>query len=712
MNKKNTFKQTAALLFSLAIAVGATGCNFFPTDTEKDLAQTVATVNVAETMKATDATTAAQVEELVKLMNDGNAAQISKRELVAYYLSVGYQYVDSYGYTYEDTFNMLLDGLINREIMTQYAISYYLKNLDGVDAAGCKAYVQEEPSKATGKEKELLEAHPEVLVFKYFLTEGNKAGETKAYDSAIYNLKKSLNDSLDSLEAEFIKTSSEEHNHAEARTLPTNAGTEKSDYYALPDDYGVYTGRNTLDSCGEYEKVEGSTSYSRKSAYNSFLANLQRNGLLQTSGKVENHSDITKLDYYYVQLGSSLGQALINKYYEDVAEEVIDGLTAEYVGAEYEKRYQEDKRKYENNLSTFETAIDGLSDTSFVLYGHEGYGFVYNILLPFSTTQNIKYSEAKARGLTDDELFNVRKELASDIKGKDLRDTWFSMHDHANYSYVGEDGKYYFFEGNFTNERKYEKLTQYAGSYAFNGTVTEDKDKDEYVCEATEISIDQFLNEFETHINKVSGATASGNVLSTYEVGKYDTVYTINEEVQYDKFMYYQGKVDVGTVNAADYFKADSTAYKAVSAVNELMFAYSTDTGCLNKYMGYSVSPYGTNFVPEFEYAAQEAVKGGVGTYTVCATDYGWHIVYCSFVYGAADANGDNYVYGAYNHAEAVGETKVEGSFSNLFYESLKSSAASKYSSEKESDVLNTYNVEGSVTRYQETYQDLLDMDK
>ena len=48
MNKKNTFKQTAALLFSLAIAVGATGCNFFPTDTEKDLAQTVATVNVAE----------------------------------------------------------------------------------------------------------------------------------------------------------------------------------------------------------------------------------------------------------------------------------------------------------------------------------------------------------------------------------------------------------------------------------------------------------------------------------------------------------------------------------------------------------------------------------------------------------------------------------------------------------------------------------------
>ena len=710
MNKKNTFKQTAALLFSLAIAVSATGCDFFPTDNEKDLAQTVATVNVAETMKATDAATAAQVEEIVKLMNDGKDAQISKRELVSYYLSVGYQYVQSYGMSYEETFNMLLDGLINREIMTQYAISYYLK--DGVSAANCKAYVEEETGKATGKDKELLEAHPEVLVFKYFLSEGNKEGETKAYDSALYSLKKSLNDTLDSLEAEFIKTTAEEHEHDTARTLPTNANTEKSDYYALPDDYGVYTGRNTLDSCGEYEKVEGSTSYSRKSAYNSFLASLQSNGLLQTGGKVENHSDITKLDYYYVQLGSSLGQALINKYYEDVAEEVIDGLTEDYVKAEYEKRYQEDKRKYENDLSAFETAIDGLSDTSFVLYGHEGYGFVYNILLPFSTTQNIKYSEAKARGLTDDELFNERKKIATEITATDLRDTWFSTHDHANYSYVGDDGKYYFFEGNFNNERKYEKLTQYAGSYAFNGTVTEDKEKDEYICKATEISIDEFLVEFKTHITNVSGASVSGNVVSAYGAGDYETVYTVDDEVKYDKFAYYEGKVDLGTVNAADYFKADTTAYKALSAVNELMFAYSTDTGCLNTYMGYSVSPYGTSFVPEFEAAAQKAVKGGVGSYVVCLTDYGWHIIYCSFAYNGVDADGENYVYGAYNHGEAVGDSKVEGSFSNLFYESLKASAASNYSSEKESEVLKAYNVDGSVTRYQETYQDLLDMDK
>lgn len=714
MDKKNIIKKSAALLLGAAFAVSGVGCDFFPTDTEKDLAQTVATVNVSATMKGTDSATATQTADVVKIMNGGSAAaSISKRELVSYYLSVGYQYVESYGYSYEDTFNMLLDGLVNREVMTQYALSYYLKDSKTISAAKCQEYVTAQTNADENKEiKALLQAHPEILVYKYFLTNGG-TDDTEAYDRAVFNLKKSLNDALDSLESQFIKTTAEEHDHAEARTLPTNAGTEKTDYYALPANYGVYTGRNTLDSCGEYEKVEGSTSYSRKSAYNAFLANLQKNGMLKTSGdKVENTSDITKLDYYYVELASSLAQALINAYYEDVEEEVIGGLTREYVEAEYEKRYQEDKRKYEYDLSAFETAIDGLSDTSFVLYGHEGYGFVYNILLPFSTADEIKYSEAKAKGLTDDELYNARKQILDGVKAKDLRDTWFSTHDHANYSYVGEDGKYYFFEGNLTNERKYEKLTQYAGSYPFNGEVKEDKDKDEYVCTATEIGIDQFLIDLETHVNKVSGATISGEVLSAYGKGKTDTIYTVDEKVQYNKFMYYKGTTDLGTVNAADYFNPNSTVYKAVSAVNELTFAYSTDPGSLNTYMGYAVSPYGTEFVPEFEYAAQEAVKGGVGTYVVCATDYGWHIVYCTFVYGKADANGDNYVYGEYKHADAVGETKVEGSFSNLFYESLKASAASKKSSEKESEVLNTYNVATSVTRYEDAYKDLLEMGK
>jgi len=131
------------------------------------------------------------------------------------------------------------------------------------------------------------------------------------------------------------------------------------------------------------------------------------------------------------------------------------------------------------------------------------------------------------------------------------------------------------------------------------------------------------------------------------------------------------------------------------------MFFYSTDTGCLNTYMGYAVSPYKTNFVGEFEYAAQYAIEKGVGTYVVAPSDYGWHIIYVSYVYEGGDVYANGYV---------DGEKEVEGTFSNLFYESLKNTAATSYTSEKEGDVLNKYNNDSCVTRFEKNYKDLLEL--
>ena len=42
MSKKHTLKKMGALLLGIALTVGGTGCNFFPADTQKDLAQEVA----------------------------------------------------------------------------------------------------------------------------------------------------------------------------------------------------------------------------------------------------------------------------------------------------------------------------------------------------------------------------------------------------------------------------------------------------------------------------------------------------------------------------------------------------------------------------------------------------------------------------------------------------------------------------------------------
>ena len=699
MNKKNNLKKAAALLLGIALAAGSTGCNFVVTDNEKDLGQTVAEVNISEGLRKDSNSEYAAVADDVAAIVENLSTDISKRDLVAYFLSVGYQYVESYGYTYEATFNMLMDGLVSREIMIQYAIAYYLKSNSEITVEDCNAYIEGELAKVTDEtEKELLKAHPEVLTLKYFLTEGGE-GSTEDYDRAVYSLKKSLNNSLDSLEESYIKAQSEEHNHGETRTLPTSVSKEKEDYYT--DNYDIYTGRNTLDKCGEYEKVEGSTPSTRQNAYNAFLANLQSYNMISTSGKIEDTSDIKKINYYYVELSSTLGQSLINKYYEDLSESVTAGIDEAYATAKYNEILEGQEQKYQSSPSAFATAMDGVSDTSFLLYGLKNFGYVYNILIPFSTSQNIQYTAAKnntANG--QDDLFNIRKSILKNVKGEDLRGSWISDHDHANYADKAEDGKYYFFKDYFTESTKYEKLTQYAGTYAYNGTV-EEKDG-ELVVTPNSVNIDEFITVMEKQINDTVGSTVAAKDTawtSSYDADNKETVYTDEKGVvDYSKFIYYKGKTDLGAVAAKDYFNAESSVYKAVSAVNELMFAYSTDPGCLNTYFGYAVSPIKTNFVKEFEYAAQEAVKGGVGTYVVCATDYGWHIIYASYVYG------DGEVYGGYNHAEA----QVEGTFSNLFYESLKSTVATSYSNEIQNSVLNRYNNDDSVTLYKSRYEDLL----
>ena len=707
MSKKHTLKKMGALLLGVALTVGSTGCNFFPADTQEDLAQEVAKVNIYKSLEKDDdyKSYAQAVNTLIE--KGALTSSVSKSDLVALFMNVGYTYVQNYGYTVEAAIEMLMESLVNTKIMIQYATAYYLKN--GLSVEGCDKYVAEELAKVSDSEKALLEANPEVLTMKYFLTENGT--EMDDYNLAVYSLLQSFNSSLDSLEATYIDEE-ESHDHSEARTTPTAISTEKEDYYPQTAegglDYNVYTGRNTLDSCGKYEKVDGSTVSTRKKAYNAFLANLQNYGLI---GEKENSADVTKLNYYYVELSSSLGQALINKYFEDLSEEAYASLTEEYVQSKYQEIADDQKTSYTENVGAFETAIGSLSDDSFVLYGSEGFGFVYNILIPFSKAQEQAYSAAKNKGLTENELFDARKDILENIQAKDLRESWFDLHDHANYAYEAEAGTYFdnksakgdktylFFEDSMVETDRYEAIKQYAGMYPYNGTVEEGEH--EYTFKANKLTIDEFITEMESYINfVVGGDVTEGKPCDHYNDDK--ALYVDDKGVvDYSKFMYYTGKVNLQNTKADDYFKAENNdAYKAVSAVNELMFAYSTDTGCLNTYMGYAVNPGKTNYVPEFEYAAQEAVKSGVGSYVVCATDYGWHIIYVSFVY-----DGD-YVYAGYN-AE---EKDVEGSFSNLFYESLKATTATTMSNKVQNQVLNSCNNDNCVTLYTARYQDLLDM--
>ncbi len=736
MNKKHTFKKTLALLLALGLTLGATGCNFLVTDSMKDLQQVVATVDISQTLEKDEAYKD-YADDISALISAGAlSTDIPKRDLVAYFLNVGYNYVQSYGYTYEDTFNMLMDGLTDRKILTQYAVAYYLKN-EPADSVGLEKFRENELAKLSDenekekKEKELLKAYPEVLTMKYFLTGYGKTDDEsmKPYYKAIYSLKKSLNDSLDSGESSFIIASDDAHTHEASRTTPTGVNTEKEDYLPMNDgalDYDVYTGRNTLADCGKYEKVDGSTSTTRKKAYSTFLSNLQGYGLIK---KGENVADVTLLDYYYLELSSTLGQALIDKYYDDLQEKTIAQMTEADLQTKYNELLDGQETLYSESHSEFDTALDSVSDDYFLLYGLQDYGFVYNILLPFSAEQEQAYTASKNKGLSLDAQYKARRTLLADIVAKDQRGAWFceETHGDSNYAFEGTGyanpylkantsaKSYLFFDNNLNNQTQYEKIKLYAGQYPYNGEIKlDEKGNFEKAIPDTSMKIDAFITEMENYINFVvdgdatSGRAKSENILNKaldYNTNNYDE----NNDGKVDDFtdfVYYTGRVSLTDEekNPANHFVESNNAYKALSAVNELMFAYSTDTGCLNTYFGYAVSPYKTDFVSEFEYASQAVVKAGVGTYAVVPSDYGWHIIYCSYKFTGGE------VYGGYNHAQATGDSKVEGSFSNLFYESLKATSATNHATAMQNTVLNKN--KDAVTLFTKRYKDLLELDK
>ena len=718
MSKRNTIKKTAALCMSVALTFGATGCTFLLTDNDLDLKQVVATVDITDTLTAAGNEFAAQANDVDKLIDAGVlATDVYKRDLVAYFISVGAEYVNNYGMTYKQTFETLMDDLVNQKILTQYAVAYYLKNgftnEDGTKtpatADACLAYVNAAINGADGRQKQLYQENKTALAMEYFLTENG--ADKEDYFETVYYFQQSINSALDEAEANYIKADDEEHDHGEAQTKPTNVDAFEDEFVPMKDgklNYGVYTGRNAVSSCGTYEKVEGSTATTRKQAYNVFLSNLQSYGLIKDG---EDTASFTELDYYYIELSTSLAKSVANKYFTELQDQVIDSLKEndyKAVKDKYNEILSAQQTAYENAPADFEASLSALSDTNFVLYGYENFGFVYNILLPFNAAQEQAYAAAKNMGLSKEQLFQARKTLLTQIEATDKRDTWFSEHDHANYSYkltqtaantdfYGATDAYLFFKDNMQKTEQYKALDHYLGKYAYNGTA--EKEDGEWTFTPDKLDIDEFIAEMNGYINfAVKSTVASGDTKAAYNQAYTDTT---TGKVNYENFIYYEGKVNLTeTPKAKDFFNKDTQFYKAASAVNELMFAYSTDPGALNTYMGYAVSPYKTSFVPEFEAAAQYAIRQGVGTYVVAPSDYGWHIIFVTFKFGAGEV---------YEGGFVPADVDVEGTFSNLFYTAMEDTSATNYATERQSVILNDY--KDSATLFERRYKDLLNLD-
>ena len=298
---------------ALAAALGCTvfaGCDLISTNIEKDYQQVIAEVDISQSEDFAEGGKYAAYSDVV------SNTEITKLDMVAYFVSTGYAAMQQNGWTYYDTFAMISDALVNRAIYIQYAMVYLLDN--GSDADGTKKYSVDDFNSAVAGAKD--SAEHDLLAVQYFLTDEERA-------RAEYNTRVLFNNTIDTQEESIIGTSESDTSSDTVRTTPTGVDTANDQYYDSA--YRVYTGSNALSGCGTYEAVEGSTTSTRTKAYNNFIANLLSNNLITTG---EDVSDIESLTYYSIELQNAYEDILISKMsdlFEKQAEDRLNNTSEE-----------------------------------------------------------------------------------------------------------------------------------------------------------------------------------------------------------------------------------------------------------------------------------------------------------------------------------------------------------------------------------------------
>ncbi|MDE7401061.1 MAG: hypothetical protein K2N17_03300 [Clostridia bacterium] len=719
MKSKKLICMAVAAALTLGVTV-TSGC--IAINNEENVKQVVATVDITKN------------ENFVKQYEDYASAVTEevfiKRDLLTSYINGGYQLAQQYDNA--TIFNAIKNSLVENAVYSQYATVALLKDKVAKNELSLETF----KSKTTQKDK-----------YEYLLGGEQSEGVKKAK----YELYSTLNSLLDGAEEDELDKK-DGYTGSGTRSTPGGIDSLKEDH--IPENYGVYTGYQgyLLSDAGEYEPLDGTSRNTRRKAYAEFIGSLKRNYVL-TAEDTET-TDVLKLSYVQDSYVSQLQQEVINAFndmYEEQQEALItkveDGVYT-YVKNKYDGDDGEliTQEKSYSTAAAFESAMGSMSDTKFILYspatddtaeqdGTRGtFGYVYNILLPFSTTQNKKLTALQDYRNSDviDEsgYFAERNQLLKQITTTDQREAWFNGETDysfnaaeynedktdklAYYDGGSADRKYLFFENNLTKPDKYEPLEKYTGLYSYNGKVTKNTDGS-YRLIPKKLNIDDMLSEFAAYINYVLGTdsvqtyagdmfggTAYSGENSAYYGEKSFTVEGDDTQIDYSKLVYATGMVNL-TASKEDAFVTTSDRYKAMSAVNELQYAYTTDTGVLSQYIGYSVSAYETSYIKEFEYAAQQALRMGVGSFKVCAGDYGWHLIYVTDAFTFEGGKGGE----VYSPVWSKERVETEGTFENRFYEWLKDSTLTNEASKKRAEVLKDFNTEEAVKVYEKAYKDL-----
>ena len=486
---------------------------------------------------------------------------------------------------------------------------------------------------------------------------------------AVYSTRSSVKNLLKSFVTEETAKNSDTLIE-DVRTVPTGATNaekevDKAEFNAEPFDLG-------------------SDKNARKS-FNSLIELLKNNELLGDDYAAEGTIESTL--YYKELLKSNLESKVIEKYEDYIEKTIYSEIDFADLEAAFNAKLEK-QQKWTN--AEFVSALSSASASDPILYsGYGTYGYVYNLLIGVSDEQSAKISDLQEKrteeNLSDGVYEQLRAEILADTLAKDLRSTWIL----SGYDFDGEK-----FTGDYTFAKDAEN------SLAFQGVATElapatDDENAVYGVESVKtFGLDKFI-EF----------------INDYIYGA-----QVGAEVEDDDNIYWA-------------YQCDEKPEEYDAKINELLFAFSTDSGSLNTYKGYAIEPLSDNekYVKTFANAGRALLLEGGASYKVVASDYGYHFMFFSEVFNAGEGYeslsdyldtlgidmGDANSWAEYfeNQKDDWKAFKEENNYLYVLANEIVSAKLSDATTKSRTELINKYRYEEKdkyVVVYEDRYADLL----
>lgn len=373
---RKMFKKLTCLALTLVMCVSFLGgCNLITTDSERDLNQVIATIQInAESPKE----------------------EILKKDVVMAYINYGYYYQQQ-GSEMGEIVKSIVSQLINNRVYVQNAVNKFDSN------SGVYAGMVVDSSKEKWDLTRYLTAE-EIIDIEYH-TYKDVDELITAYDE---------NKPGDKVQDTLIE---------EVRTAPTAKETDAHDHGDVDMDKFI---KNCKDT--DFNKSD------RKKAYNEVIEVLDVNELLgkDYDGKIENS------DYFKKTLKNYQENEIIDKFEKCIKSDARSKVTFADVENAYLEKYNAQLALDENGFATMLDSASADAPV-LVYNGNGSYGYVYNLLLGPGDDVLADVTEVVNNESIADKEARRAEILDNGTIVKDLRSTWIlSGYDFDGTKFTGD----------------------------------------------------------------------------------------------------------------------------------------------------------------------------------------------------------------------------------------------------------------------------------